>query len=85
MNHSAHRVSVARFHVATWFGVVSYRKLKISPKAKRTVCPICQHDLEKLRYFGDNPEIRAWYSMVSGSCGSVGFVADLVEFVAYAL
>jgi hypothetical protein len=79
VNHSAYRVGVERFHVATWFGCCSYRKLKVSPEAKRTVCPICQHDLVKLRYFGDNPEVRACYSMVLGSCGRVGFVADMVE------
>jgi hypothetical protein len=52
LNHSSIKRGVKRFHAATWFGVCSYRKLKITVELKKDVCPICQHDLERLRYFG---------------------------------
>lgn len=52
LNHASHRVDTVRFHVATWFGVCSYRKLKVSAEYKKNVCPICQHDLVRLMYSG---------------------------------
>ena len=52
LNHSSIDVTKTRFHVATWFGVCSYRKLKLTVERKKSVCPICQHDLVKLMYFG---------------------------------
>jgi hypothetical protein len=57
LNHSSIDVSKKRFHVETWFGVCSYRKLKVTPELKKQVCPICQHDLEKLRYVGRSAEV----------------------------
>ena len=53
LNHASVKVGVVRFHVATWFGVCSYRKLKVTKEKKeKRVCPICKHELEELRYFG---------------------------------
>lgn len=52
LNHASVRVGVRRFHVATWFGVCSYRKLKVTVERRKALCPICQHELESLRYFG---------------------------------
>ena len=53
LHHSSVKVGVVRFHVATWFGVCSYRKLKVTKEKKeKRVCPICKHELEELRYFG---------------------------------
>jgi len=53
LEHATLKVGAVRFHVATWFGVCSYRKLKVSAELKKQVCPICEHELVKLRYFGD--------------------------------
>ena len=53
LNHASVKIGVKRFHVSTWFGVASYRKLKVVPEKREVVCPICQHDLIVLRYFGD--------------------------------
>jgi hypothetical protein len=53
LNHSTIKHGVKRFHVATWFGVCSYRKLKVSVEHRRRVCPICEHDLVNLRYNGN--------------------------------
>lgn len=53
LNHASLKRNSARFHVATWFGVCSYRKLKITRELKKEICPICGHDLERLRYTGN--------------------------------
>jgi len=52
LNHSSYKAGVKRFHIATWFGNCSYRKLKVTPKIRKEVCPICQHDLVEILYFG---------------------------------
>lgn len=53
LNHSSVKKDVVRFHVATWFGCCSYRKLKVSVKVRKAFCRICESDLEKLRYVGN--------------------------------
>jgi len=53
LNHASVKKDVVRFHVCTWFGVCSYRKLKVTVEVKKDLCPICQHDLIWIRYFGD--------------------------------
>ena len=55
LNHSSYKAGVKRFHIATWFGNCSYRKLKVTPKIRKEVCPICQHDLVEILYFGSKP------------------------------
>ena len=52
LDHSSIRKGSVRFHVATWFGVCSYRKLKVTAETRKSVCPICQHDLVKIGYAG---------------------------------
>ena len=59
LNHASVDVTKKRFHVAVWFGVCSYRKMKLSDEVKerfmsrkKSVCPICKHELERIRYFG---------------------------------
>jgi len=52
LNHSSYKAGVKRFHIATWFGVCSYRKLKVKREYRKEICPICQHDLVRIRYFG---------------------------------
>jgi hypothetical protein len=52
LNHASVKRNSEQFRVATWFGVCSYRKLKVTPELRKEVCPICQHDLERLRYSG---------------------------------
>ena len=53
LNHASVKVGVKLFHVATWFGTCSYRKLKVTAESRKGVCPICGHDLVKLIYHGD--------------------------------
>lgn len=52
LHHSSVKKGSVRAHVATWFGVCSYRKLHFKGEMKKDVCPICQHDLIGIRYFG---------------------------------
>jgi hypothetical protein len=54
LNHASVKNGVKRFHVATWWGVCSYRKLKLEKgdRIRRNVCPICGQDLVRLRYLG---------------------------------
>jgi len=53
LNHSSIDVTKKRFHVATWFGVCSYRKMKVTVEKRKALCPICQHELVDLHYFGN--------------------------------
>ena len=53
LNHSSVKRNVSRFHVATWFGICSYRKLKVTIEKRKELCPICQNELVPLRYFGN--------------------------------
>lgn len=56
LNHSSFKVSSKRPVIATWFGTCSYHKLKVTKDKKEgTLCPICQHELEKLHYVGERP------------------------------
>ena len=52
LNHSSVNVTKKRFHVAVWFGVCSYRKLKVTVEKRKELCPLCQHDLIDIEYHG---------------------------------
>ncbi len=75
LNHSTIRTSVKRPHACTWFGVCSYRKLKVKVEKKKEFCPICGEELVKLHHLGarrivkerDSPEFV------------VSFIDDLVD------
>ena len=48
LNHSTVKVNAKRFHVATWFGIASYRKLKVTVERRKPLCPICGSELVPL-------------------------------------
>ena len=52
LNHSSYKEGVKRFHIATWFGNCSYRKLKVTAKIRKECCPICNNELYEIQYFG---------------------------------
>jgi hypothetical protein len=56
LHHSTYDSSVRNFHIATWFGVCSYRKLKVTPEVRKELCPICQSELVEVRYTGSDYE-----------------------------
>jgi len=53
LNHATVKRGSVRFHVATWFGVCSYRKLKVTVERRKHLCPICELPLYKIRYNGN--------------------------------
>ena len=72
LNHATVKMNTTRFHVATWFGNVSYHKMKVTAELRKSVCPICQHDLVKMRYNGKALDV--WMLLYTG-----GFLASLKE------
>ena len=74
LNHSSIKKDVKRFHVATWFGVCSYRKLKVTVEKRREFCPICEHDLNAIRYNGNR-----FVFDENLSSGKRDFFADAVD------
>lgn len=53
LNHATIIKNVKRFHAYTYYGNVSYRKLKVTVELRKAVCRICNHDLVWIRYHGD--------------------------------
>lgn len=58
LNHASIRANVKRSHVATWFGICSYRKLKVTVEKHKALCPICNEELEKLYYMGEKRIVK---------------------------
>ena len=52
LNHSTIRTNVKRPHASTWFGVCSYRKLKVRVEKRKSLCPICGEELVRLHHLG---------------------------------
>jgi hypothetical protein len=62
LNHASVRRgdNSKKSHVATWFGVCSYRKLKLingKDVGIKHKCPICGNDLVRVRYLGAFSEV----------------------------
>jgi len=75
LNHSTIRTNVKRLHACTWFGVCSYRKLKVKVEKRKPLCPICGEELVKLHYLGVRRIVKE-----KGSPDYVGsFIDDLVD------
>lgn len=56
LNHCSIRRGSKKSHAATWFGVCSYRKLKLingKDVGTKHKCPLCGGDLFRVRYLGD--------------------------------
>jgi hypothetical protein len=78
LHHSTIRTDVKRFHVVTWFGVCSYRRLKLSKELRaeydeshRQKCPICGSDLVRHEYCGRDDGIIALFRKRRGARESV--------------
>jgi hypothetical protein len=60
LNHCSIRRGGKKSHAATWFGVCSYRKLKLLNGKDVGIhhkCPICNAELVRVRYLGDFTEL----------------------------
>jgi len=79
LNHASLVNGVNRFHVATWFGVCSYRRLKVTVEYKKNVCPICRHDLLEIRYLGGKRSVSDCYGSSVGLCGKRDSYEDYEE------
>lgn len=52
----------SRSRVVSWWGTVSYAKLKVKKREKHVeVCPICQHKLVRLKYVGSGNPLTEWW------------------------
>jgi len=63
LNHSSFVQGAKRAKVAFWFGVCSYRKMKIEKgdKLHEDTCPLCGHVLEDVEYVGEGDILREWW------------------------
>ena len=52
LSHASIRTDSKRPQVVTWFGICSYRKLKVKYVPKQAVCPYCGRKLVRIRYDG---------------------------------
>ena len=50
LSHASIRTDVKRPHAYTWFGCVSYRKMKVVIPKRKFQCPICGDELVRVRY-----------------------------------
>jgi hypothetical protein len=72
------RSDVRRPHSATWFGVCSYRKLKVVVEKRKRVCPICGEPLVDLQQLGSRCIVKNQFahdylsSFVDDACGADG-------------
>jgi hypothetical protein len=53
LTHASYNVSSKRANVVSWFGVCSYRKMKLTPLKRKMLCPVCGSELVRCRYIGD--------------------------------
>lgn len=63
LNHATIKKDSVRFHVSSWFGVCSYRRMKVAvaDMKREHVCPICEHELTKIWYSGS--QFDRWIAM----------------------
>jgi hypothetical protein len=90
LHHCGIRTDRKRSHTVTWFGLCSYRRMKI-PKAARKAydeerkskCRICGSELARHEYCGCDPNVLAFFKKVRGAREKVnsffGVASDFVE------
>ena len=52
LSHATIKRDSVRFHCFTYFGNVAFREMKVTVEMRKAFCPLCEHDLLKLRYNG---------------------------------
>ena len=89
LHHSSVRTDKKRYHVAHWFGVCSYRKLKLTKEMRKEYddehgvrCPICGSKLVRHGYSGKKKTVLVVFSKRRGSKELVkGFLDDACDWV----
>jgi len=90
LHHATIRTDKKRAHVVTYFGICSYRKMKISKEARKEYdakrkpkCRICGSPLVRHEYCGRDLNVLAWFKKRRGAREKVESVflpaCDLVE------
>lgn len=51
-NHATVHVGLKRFHIISWFGLVSNRKFRSEPRMSESKCPACGQEMSKGFYVG---------------------------------
>jgi hypothetical protein len=69
-------------HVVTWFGALSYNKLRVDPfREVKPCCPLCDHELEDLLFCGSldrpPPDVEGNYFLCAEDWKVKGYVAPL--------
>ena len=74
LHHATVRIDRLRCHVVTWFGICSYRKMKIPKEARKEYneenkpkCRICGGKITPHVYVGHDPNVLALYKKVRGA------------------
>lgn len=62
LGHASYKVSAKRANVVRYFGVVSYRKLKVVPVKEPCVCPHCKRELVRIDYVGSDDKVLNWFN-----------------------
>ncbi len=57
-----------RTNVVHWWGVLSYRKLKVTIENRLMLCPLCQHELKEGVYSG--------HEKINTTRNTFGYVRD---------
>jgi hypothetical protein len=70
MNHATIRFGAKRFHVVTWWGVVSYCKFEFKESRVEVSCPACGDDMHRAVYVGKNRFVK--------DIGAIGYSPVLV-------
>jgi len=89
LHHATIRID-KRSHLVKWFGICSYRKMKIPKEARKDYdrerkpkCRICGLPLIRHEYCGHDPNVIAWFKKRRGAREKVerflGVASDFVE------
>jgi hypothetical protein len=71
LGHASYKVDAKRANVVRYFGVVSYRRLKVVPAKEPCLCPHCKRELVEIKYVGDDANVIDWLnSRFDGVCKS---------------
>jgi len=57
LSHASLIVDSKRANVVRWFGVCSYRKLKVSVERRKQLCPICDYEFVQIRCLRSDAEV----------------------------
>lgn len=79
LSHASIKRGVARFHVSSYFGVASPRKMKVLVPFRRRICPVCESDLVRHIYVGLRPSSDLCKRKPKSGICRRGSVEDIYE------